>query len=286
MPTAKVHGFLMIFPVRTCSLAEVSCESLVNACHSTGRSAAEKILWNWELPRRITPLRRGSSRKPEEGQIFQTYNHGGQTMKHKWDYDRFRIIQIAEHISNKANSVLVILRQSLGGRSEAENVKTAVGWMDDLRDCLTDLSRRCGTLPAPEEDGDEDVLNDILAIDARLEADYKAWIAAYHADHTRRCDYLAVFRAHVRLLEILVSDASERIYSEVFRHRILLGASSLLNLSEKVVELLEFRERCGTPPDPRYETPGRSKKSGEFGSEFDPLRDRFPEAGTEEGEGA
>ena len=48
MPTAKVHGFLMIFPVRTCSLAEVSCESLVNACHSIGRSAAEKILWNWE----------------------------------------------------------------------------------------------------------------------------------------------------------------------------------------------------------------------------------------------
>ena len=65
---------------------------------------------------------------------------------------------------------------------------------------------------------------------------------AYHADHTGRVDFLAAFRVLSDLAASITLEAAAEKYGEDQRHRVLSAAASILEMSESVLELLEYRE--------------------------------------------
>ena len=205
-------------------------------------------------------------------------------MQHKLDYARYELLQHAEHFADKARSVFILLRLSLGEQTEQEQVAIVLRWLVEIGHECNDLYDRTERLPAAAEP-DESTENAILEMDDRKEKEFQAWMTAFHADNTQRVDFPGAFRILTSLARRITLDAGQKEYGEHQRHRILSAAASVLEMSENVLELLEYQEERKNDTvhgveaadlelnlDPRYETPGCFEADGVFGSDFGPTK--------------
>ena len=207
-------------------------------------------------------------------------------MKNKLDYDRWFVLQKAEHIDGKAHSLYALLRLGLGGKEEVGNRKTVGKWIRDLYHDLMELDAKVNdldVLPEVAEPADESEPH-IEAIDARQKLLYDAWLAAYHADHTRRVNYYEVFDILRQMLNKITFNACKEKIGEETRVLISEYAAGALHLAENVCDYLDHMLRIAEPVtepepeeaepavevnlDPRYETPGCFESDGVFGKHF------------------